>query len=85
MSKHQATFIDPVRREQIILRVSRKDDTFTVDGATIIALSDQEYREATKMRGVGDVIAKVTEKVGLKHCPGCEHRRDALNKLMPFK
>jgi hypothetical protein len=34
------------------------------------------------MRGLGDLIEKVTEKTG-KDC-GCGKRRDKLNKAIPF-
>lgn len=38
-----------------------------------------------KSKGVGDVIAKITESVGIKPCEGCKKRKEKLNKLFPFK
>lgn len=35
--------------------------------------------------GLGDVIANVTDALGIKKCKGCEKRQSALNKLFPFK
>ena len=35
-------------------------------------------------RGLGDVVASVTSAVGIKPCGGCNKRREALNKLVPF-
>jgi hypothetical protein len=37
------------------------------------------------MRGLGDAVAKVTKTLGIKECGGCKKRREALNKLVPFK
>jgi hypothetical protein len=37
-----------------------------------------------KVRGLGDVIARATSAVGIKPCGGCQKRREALNKLIPF-
>jgi nucleotidyltransferase/DNA polymerase involved in DNA repair len=37
-----------------------------------------------KMRGVGDVIAKVTKAVGIEPCGGCQKRRKKLNERMKF-
>ncbi len=36
-------------------------------------------------RGLGDVVASVTSAVGIKPCGGCGKRREALNRLVPFK
>ena len=38
-----------------------------------------------KPKGLGDVIANVTKKVGIKQCGGCKRRQATLNKLVPFK
>lgn len=35
------------------------------------------------MRGLGDVVAAITKAVGIKPCPPCERRREALNKAVP--
>lgn len=36
-------------------------------------------------KGLGDVIANVTDSLGIKKCKGCEKRQNTLNKLFPFK
>lgn len=40
-----------------------------------------------KMRGLGDVVAKVASAVGIKakNGCGCKKRQEALNKLVPFR
>jgi hypothetical protein len=35
-------------------------------------------------RGMGDVVASATKLVGIQPCGGCQRRREALNRLMPF-
>lgn len=37
------------------------------------------------IRGLGDVVSAVTKSLGIKECGGCAKRREALNKLVPFK
>jgi hypothetical protein len=39
----------------------------------------------TPVRGLGDVVAKVTSAVGIKPCGPCKRRQEALNKLLPLK
>lgn len=36
-------------------------------------------------KGLGDVIANITTAIGIEPCEGCNKRKDALNKLFPFK
>ena len=36
-------------------------------------------------RGLGDTIAKLTSKVGIKPCGGCKARQAKLNTLVPYK
>lgn len=38
-----------------------------------------------RIRGVGDVVAKVTKAVGIKPCAPCQKRRQWLNKYFPIK
>jgi hypothetical protein len=38
-----------------------------------------------KSRGLGDTIAKVTSKLGIKQCGGCKKRQEKLNKFLPYK
>lgn len=37
-----------------------------------------------KIKGLGDVIATITDAVGIEPCEGCKKRQDILNKLVPF-
>jgi hypothetical protein len=37
-----------------------------------------------KITGAGDVIATITETVGIKPCAGCQKRQEKLNKLFPI-
>lgn len=34
--------------------------------------------------GLGDVVAGMTRAVGIKPCPPCKRRQDALNRLLAF-
>ena len=38
-----------------------------------------------KSNGIGDVIAKFTEAVGIEPCAGCTGRKAVLNDWFPFK
>jgi pantoate kinase len=40
--------------------------------------------EVKKVKGLGDVVAKITGFFGIKPCSGCKKRQRALNKLVPF-
>lgn len=44
------------------------------------AVSDQN-----RLRGIGDVIAKITKSVGIPQCGACKKRQEALNAAFPFK
>lgn len=35
-------------------------------------------------RGLGDTVAKVLKRVGIKPCGGCKKRQERLNKLLPY-
>lgn len=37
-----------------------------------------------RIRGLGDVVHKVTSKLRIRECGGCKKRREALNRLVPF-
>jgi hypothetical protein len=37
------------------------------------------------LRGLGDVVARVTSAIGIKPCGGCKQRQQKLNELVPFK
>lgn len=36
-------------------------------------------------RGLGDTVAKLTRKLGIRPCGGCKKRQALLNKLIPYK
>jgi len=45
-------------------------------------------RDDSSSKGVGDTVEKVIKKVTggrVKSCGGCKKRRDALNKMFPYK
>ncbi len=44
-----------------------------------------DWNVSMSSRGLGDVIAKVTHKLGIKQCGGCKKRQKTLNKWMPFQ
>jgi len=35
--------------------------------------------------GLGDVVARVTKRLGIKECSGCKARRRWLNRKVPFR
>lgn len=67
-----------------ILRVGGKVQTWGVelrDGRPIIT---EMLSEVDGINGLGDVVAAATKAIGIKPCGGCQRRREALNKMMPF-
>jgi hypothetical protein len=36
-------------------------------------------------RGLGDTVAKLTKKLGIKSCGGCKKRQRLLNRLVSYK
>lgn len=46
---------------------------------------DKEPEYAMPSRGLGDTIAKVTRKLGIKPCGGCKERQKLLNALVPYR
>ena len=38
-----------------------------------------------RSRGLGDTVAKLTSKMGIKPCGGCKKRQGKMNKLVPYK
>jgi hypothetical protein len=51
------------------------------DGRPVIT---ELLAEVDAMDGLGDVVAAATKAIGIKPCGGCQRRREALNKLVPF-
>lgn len=46
--------------------------------------SEEVWSPEQTSRGLGDVVAKITNAVGIKSCGGCKRRQEALNRLWPF-
>lgn len=55
------------------------------DAKQTITEVQQLLEDGEKLRGLGDAVARVTRKLGIKHCNECEKRRDRLNKRFPFR
>jgi hypothetical protein len=47
------------------------------DGKQTILVS----RETARAFGLGDVIKKATDALGIKQCEGCKRRQETLNKI----
>jgi hypothetical protein len=45
----------------------------------------QSEHQKNKSVGLGDTIAKVTKRLGIKQCGGCKKRQKILNKALPYK
>jgi hypothetical protein len=43
------------------------------------------HQEEQKPKGLGDTIANMTKKVGIKPCGGCKKRQEKLNEVFPYK
>lgn len=41
--------------------------------------------EADEIRGLGDVVARVTKRLGIPECQKCSERRRKLNRIFPIK
>ncbi len=48
------------------------------------AAPDASGGKPAPLRGLGDLIERGTKAVGIRACGGCQRRRDALNRLVPF-
>jgi hypothetical protein len=38
----------------------------------------------TMSLGLGDTVAKITTTLGIKPCPGCKKRQEAMNRMFPY-
>ena len=52
--------------------------------AAMEAKEDEAKKPSSKMKGLGDVVKKITGAVGIKACGGCKKRAEKLNDLFPF-
>jgi hypothetical protein len=48
-------------------------------------ITDDEWDVTQPSRGIGDTVAKITSKLGVKPCGGCKKRQTKLNKMFAFK
>jgi hypothetical protein len=73
-----------VKTKPYILRHDGKVQTWSVelvDGRPVIR---EMLAEVDAITGLGDVVAAATKAIGIRPCGGCQQRREALNKLVPF-
>ena len=42
-------------------------------------------RDKKESEGLGDTIAKITTKIGIKPCGACKKRQKKLNEIFPYK
>ena len=59
-------------------------DWLTAQGLKLPPLPES-WDVALPARGLGDVIAKVTTRLGIAPCGGCKQRQATLNRVFPFK
>lgn len=50
-----------------------------------IITSAERATNRNKMAGLGDLVAKVTDTLGIRKCSACSKRQQVLNKAFPFK
>ena len=67
-------------------RITTRDGTWTFDlqADGTAKLLSFERAQPRPMRGLGDAIAAATTAVGIRPCAGCQKRKEALNRLVPF-
>lgn len=53
--------------------------------ANALSSGGEEWNVSMPSRGLGDTVAKLTTKLGIKPCGGCKKRQKKLNQLVPFK
>ena len=49
------------------------------------SVSERWQNHLRKPKGLGDTIANITKKVGIKPCGGCRKRQKWLNEKFPYK
>ena len=73
-----------VKTKPYILRNGGKVQTWSVDIVDGRPVIGEMLAEVDAITGLGDVVAAATKAIGIKPCGGCQQRREALNKLIPF-
>jgi hypothetical protein len=51
---------------------------------TVVVIRFDPAPPGRKFRGLGDLIEAGTRAVGIPTCRGCNERKEALNKAIPF-
>jgi hypothetical protein len=44
----------------------------------------RDWRKNCKLRGLGDMVARVTDALGINKCGRCAKRQELLNRLVPL-
>lgn len=44
----------------------------------------RDYMTSQRSTGLGDTISKITHKLHIHECGGCQARKELLNKLVPY-
>lgn len=61
-----------------------KQDIYRVDVIDGKPVIGELLKTIDPMAGLGDAVARVTKAMGFTPCSGCERRRQALNRIVPF-
>lgn len=48
-------------------------------------LQERWRKHIQESKGLGDTVAKITSKVGIRPCGGCKKRQKWLNKQFPYQ
>jgi hypothetical protein len=67
-------------------KLQDRNKTLSTESTDIEGDNSQSPKEVKRQRasGIGDVIAKATEAIGIVPCIDCEKRKDWLNVNFPF-
>lgn len=73
--KIDAGIVTPKEAEKFKVNAILKDGWWTGEGPI-------QYQQ---LRGLGDVVARITNKLNINTCNKCKKRQAKLNNLLPFK
>lgn len=80
--------LNEINEELQDLNVTENVETTEVNDVVedVMEINDTPIKQPKKkkVKGLGDVIEKITETVGIEKCAECEERRKKLNKMFPF-
>jgi len=74
---------DPVVYQQLLTTDPRRHPWLRW-GWTPAQVEAAQVQERRRLRGLGDVVARVTGAVGIKPCAPCKGRQARLNRWFPF-